>query len=277
MYLDSSLLINQQKLEGIEKDITCPICQGIINDPYFCNNCQNNFCKNCINKWQLNNPKCPFRCINPEYINNRFLNKILNELIKFKCPKNCDEIISYKDVNTHYEYCKNEDFKEKYYENATQVEILKVQIENYKDIENELDEVKERNNELENELEEIEGNKNKLEYEIYEIKEINENLENEIENVRDENYELEKENENLTMQNKELSKQIESVKEKNIELISEINKKDNEKNELQNNINNLNGRINEYQMTIEKLNGEKMNLKKEIKRLNEIINSKENN
>ena len=119
MYLDSSLLINQQKLEGIEKDITCPICQGIINDPYFCNICQNNFCKNCINKWQLNNPKCPFRCINPEYISNRFLKKILNELIKFKCPKKCDEIISYKDMNSHYENCKNEDFKDRYYETAT--------------------------------------------------------------------------------------------------------------------------------------------------------------
>lgn len=50
MYLDSSLLVNKQKLEGIEKDITCPICQGIINDPYFCNKCQNNFCNKCISK-----------------------------------------------------------------------------------------------------------------------------------------------------------------------------------------------------------------------------------
>jgi hypothetical protein len=50
MNLDNSLLVNQKKLEGIEKDITCPICQGIINDPYFCNKCQNNFCRKCIKK-----------------------------------------------------------------------------------------------------------------------------------------------------------------------------------------------------------------------------------
>ena len=47
MYLDSSLLVNQKKLEAIEKDITCPICQAIINDPYFCDKCQNNFCFVC--------------------------------------------------------------------------------------------------------------------------------------------------------------------------------------------------------------------------------------
>ena len=147
MFLDSSLLVNQKKLEGIEKDITCPICQGIVNDPYFCKKCQNNFCNNCINKWKTNNSKCPFRCKEPEYINNLFLKKILNELLKFKCEKKCDEIISYKDINTHYENCKNEDFKEKYFESATQVEILKIQIENYKDIQNELDDVRENNNE----------------------------------------------------------------------------------------------------------------------------------
>ena len=70
MYLDSSLLVNQKKFEGIEKDITCPICQGILNIPYFCNKCQNNFCNICINKWKEKNQKCPFRCESPEYIEN---------------------------------------------------------------------------------------------------------------------------------------------------------------------------------------------------------------
>ena len=38
MFLDSSLLVNQKKLEGKEKDITCPICQGIVNDLIFVKN-----------------------------------------------------------------------------------------------------------------------------------------------------------------------------------------------------------------------------------------------
>ena len=52
MFLDNNLLVNKDKLKGIEEDITCPICQGILNDPYFCNKCQNNFCNNCITKYK---------------------------------------------------------------------------------------------------------------------------------------------------------------------------------------------------------------------------------
>lgn len=76
MYLDNYLLVNQKKLESIENDITCPICHGIINDPYFCLKCQNNFCNKCIKTWKQKNKKCPFKCKNPEYTCNRFLNKI---------------------------------------------------------------------------------------------------------------------------------------------------------------------------------------------------------
>ena len=148
MYLDSSLLVNQKKFEGIEKDITCPICQGILNIPYFCNKCQNNFCNICINKWKEKNQKCPFRCESPEYIENKFLSRIFSELIKFKCEKDCGKVISYDEINTHFENCKNETFKEKYYEEATKVEILKVQMENYNDLKEELENTK-------NELDEI--------------------------------------------------------------------------------------------------------------------------
>ena len=214
MYLDNSLLINQQKLQGIEKDITCPICQGIINDPYFCSKCQNNFCNNCISKWKMNNSKCPYRCKEPEYINNRYLKKIFNELLKFKCEKGCEEVISYKDVNTHYENCKNEDYKEKYYESATQVEILKIQIENYKDIENDLDQARERNNELENEIEEINESKNNLENELEEIIEKKKDLENDIEDLQDENYGFRREIKDLKKENTDLENDLNKEKEK---------------------------------------------------------------
>ena len=199
MYLDSSLLVNKKKLEGIEEDITCPICQGIINDPYFCNKCQNNFCNKCIKTWEQKNQNCPFRCNNPNYTYNLFLNKIFSELLKFKCQKGCDEVISYKDIENHYKNCKKEDFESKYYESQTQVEILKVQIENYNDIQNELDQTQERKEELENELEELKEEKSNLEDKIDELKErLNSNL-------RDK---LEKDNEDL-------ASELEKEKEKN--------------------------------------------------------------
>ena len=181
MYLDNSLLVNKKNLEGIEEDITCPICQGIINDPYFCIKCQNNFCCKCIKQWEQNNKKCPFRCNNPKYTNNLFLKKIFSELLKFKCQKGCDEVISYNDINSHYENCNKEDFKSKYYESLTQVEILKVQIENYNDIKKELERTQKRKKELENELEEVKEEKRDLEDKIDELKERINELENELE------------------------------------------------------------------------------------------------
>ena len=234
MFLDNNLLVNKDKLKGIEEDITCPICQGILNDPYFCNKCQNNFCNNCITKYKKNNFICPFRCQDPQYISNRFLKKIFNELLKFKCPKGCDEIIPYKDVETHNEKCLKEDFKEKYLESATQIEILKVQIENYKDIENELDNVKERNNELEYQIDELREQKDAIEEEIEQIKRDKydlEYLEYQIEEIRDRNncleQEIEDEKQNqfdLQNENNNLKKEVEELIEKNKEINEQLKK-----------------------------------------------------
>ena len=251
MFLDSSYLLNQEKLEGIEKDITCPICQGIINDPYFCNKCQNNFCNKCIKKWQLNNLKCPFRCEYAGYTKNLFFTKIFSELLKFRCQKGCEKIISYKDINNHLEKCKNEDFKEKYYTCATQLEIYKVLVENLDDIKNELEESKERNQELENELEELKQRNNELENELDEVKDDRYNfenknnqlndeidilekelkndkekikgLENELNVIRDDKNNFEKKNDELTEKIEELEKELGNCMEKINELESQLN------------------------------------------------------
>ena len=260
MFLDSSLLINQKKLEGIEKDLTCPICQGIINDPYFCSKCQNNFCNNCITKWKENNTKCPYRCKDPEYINNRFLKKIFTELLKFKCQKGCEEIISYKDVNIHYESCPKQDFQEKYYECATQVEILKVQIENYNDLQNELNEVKERNDELEYELNEKKERNNELEYELDEVKEKNNDLENELENEREKNNDYENEIDSLNKKIGVLKNDLNNQNGKNIELEKEIQILKNKNDDLDKYTKICNEKINELENKIKKLSNEKNTL-----------------
>ena len=223
MNLDNSLLVNQKKLEGIEKDITCPICQGIINDPYFCNKCQNNFCRKCIKKWELNNKKCPFKCKNPEYTSNRFLNKIFSELLKFTSQKSCDE----QDTNDHFENCNKEDFKSKYYESQTQVEILKVQFENYNDIKNELNQTQERKEELENELEEIKEEKRDLEYKIEDLEERINDLENELE--KEDNCNLRNKINDILKDNEDLTNELKEEKEKNSELESKLESLEKEK------------------------------------------------
>ena len=229
MYLDSSLLVNQKKLETIEKDITCPICQAIINDPFFCDKCQNNFCSKCIKTWEQKNQNCPFRCNNPKYTSNLFLNKIFSELLKFKCQKGCDEVISYKDINAHYENCQKEDFKSKYYESQTQVEILKVQIENYNDIQNELDEAQERIEELENELEQAQERKEKLENELEEIKDEKSFLEYKVNELKKRINDLGIELEYKQKENNDLKNRIKDIQKNNEDLINELEK---EKNKL---------------------------------------------
>ena len=56
---------------------------------------------------------------------NLFLSKIFSELLKFKCAKGCEKIISFKDVDEHYKNCKKKDFKEEYNEYVTQSESEK--------------------------------------------------------------------------------------------------------------------------------------------------------
>ena len=255
MFLDTSLLVNQKKFEGIEKDITCPICQGILNIPYFCNKCQNNFCNICINQWKEKNPKCPFRCESPEYIENKFLLRIFSELIKFKCEKGCEKIISYNEINTHFENCKNENFKDKYYEEATKVEILKVQMEDYNDLKeelentkNELEEITEQKNDLENQLEEAQDEQKRLDDEL---NERIEELENEVNEVREEKKELNDEKEKNTL----LENKIQYLEEK----ISVNIKKE---KDYENKINKLKNSIQYLVRAKNKLNDELVNLKK---------------
>lgn len=286
MFLDNNLLVNKDKLKGIEEDITCPICQGILNDPYFCNKCQNNFCNNCITKYKKNNFICPFRCQDPQYISNRFLKKIFNELLKFKCPKGCDEIIPYKDVETHNEKCLKEDFKEKYLESATQIEILKVQIENYKDIENELDNIKERNNELEYQIDELREQKDAIEEEIEQIlrdKYDLEYLEYQIEEIRDRNncleQEIEDEKQNqfdLQNENNNLKKEVEELIEKNKEINEQLKKMNIENEQYKNKIEITDNKMIEYENIIKILNEEKNSLNKEILSMKKNIKIEKN-
>ena len=267
MYLDSSLLVDQKKFEGIEKDITCPICQGVINDPFFCDKCQNNFCKKCINKWKYNNPKCPFRCISPEYVQNKFLSRIFTELLKFRCQKGCEKIISYNDVDTHYENCEKENFKEKYYECATKVEILKIQMENYNDIQNELNDTKndleqaqERIEELENELEQVKEDKDNYQYRAHKAEEKVEDLESELEDLDD----IKCKYDNLVEKYTELEKNIKNEKENNEQLLNEVKKLKEEKKENEKNNKNFEDKIKELEKTIKSLYSKNNDLMNEL-------------
>ena len=118
-YIDYNLLYNKEIIDKIELDISCVICKGILNEPKMCLNCQNNFCSVCIesicnmNNGYKNVKVCPFRCDNKKFVKNVLLNKILSKICKFHCEFGCDEIISYSEINNHFNKCKNNDLKKK--------------------------------------------------------------------------------------------------------------------------------------------------------------------
>ena len=65
MFIDSSLIINVDYYKTIEKDVKCPICSGIINQPIQCDSCKHNMCKECSDSWFTKNTACPLNVRKP--------------------------------------------------------------------------------------------------------------------------------------------------------------------------------------------------------------------
>ena len=108
-------IINKNETEHLNDLITCPICLNLLISPLQCNQCNKCFCKGCIKDYEKkNNYVCPFKCENPEYNPNKFVNNVLS-ILKFKCKNGCDKIIKYDELEKHYqEDCDKIDFKAKY-------------------------------------------------------------------------------------------------------------------------------------------------------------------
>ena len=172
MFEDSSLLIEHKKFQDIEKDIMCPICLDILNEPFLCNKCQNNFCNNCITKWKINNSKCPICCTYADYIYNRLLKNIIPVLLRY---------INEKDNNKH----EVEDVKE-----ANILQNKKLKKTKIKKMQNEINKLKEANANLRKKNNELINKVADLEYEIEEL--INNNNDN---NNSELNYDSQNENE----------------------------------------------------------------------------------
>ena len=103
-YINDDLVIKNEMYNAFKDSIKCPICLKILINPMMCMNCQNVYCKNCIEKWKEKNNECPLGCQNPNYQKSLEKNNILSKL-KFKCV-NCEGEIEYNNVEKHPESCK---------------------------------------------------------------------------------------------------------------------------------------------------------------------------
>ena len=114
--ISSADIYNIDETNNIKELLICPICLNILISPVQCNKCNKCFCKSCIDIYRDSEIKCPFRCVNPLYLENKFVNNVLS-ILKFKCKNNCGKIINYDDLEKHYEEeCDKIDFKKKYKE-----------------------------------------------------------------------------------------------------------------------------------------------------------------
>ncbi|CAD8130355.1 unnamed protein product [Paramecium sonneborni] len=122
-FIDQSRIVNLSEVKVFLDEVICPICCHIIVDPKICNQCDQTFCSNCIERWfkKSLNHQCP--CCrkslnkNNEYCQNqgimdgkvpKVILKLLGKLM-LTCrysKEGCEEIISYDFREKHEnQYC----------------------------------------------------------------------------------------------------------------------------------------------------------------------------
>ncbi len=103
-YINEENVIKDEIYNNFESSLTCSICTEIIIEPTMCMNCQNVYCKKCIDDWSKKSAKCPNRCQNTSYNKSVSISEMLSKL-KFICKK-CDNILNYDDMKKHKNNCK---------------------------------------------------------------------------------------------------------------------------------------------------------------------------
>jgi hypothetical protein len=100
-YANKNTIVKNQVYELFKDSIICPICDEVMIEPVICLNCQNSYCKTCIEKNKEKGELCFNKCENPiikDIIDkNNYISKF-----KFKCIKGCGEEISFNDIEKHY-------------------------------------------------------------------------------------------------------------------------------------------------------------------------------
>ena len=98
-YINEKTIIKDEKWDLLKENIKCSLCKNLMLKPVMCTNCQNYYCKNCIET--KSNGICPQKCENSSIIDAVGKNLLINKF-KFKCIKGCGEEIPFNDIQKHY-------------------------------------------------------------------------------------------------------------------------------------------------------------------------------
>ena len=100
-YVNQDTIVKNQVYELFKDSIICPICDEVMIEPVICLNCQNSYCKKCIEKFKEKGELCPNKCENPIIKDIIGKNNYISKF-KFKCIKGCGEEILFNDIEKHY-------------------------------------------------------------------------------------------------------------------------------------------------------------------------------
>ena len=98
-YINEKNVIKDEFYTNFESSFTCSICSDIFIEPTMCMNCQNVYCKECIEGWLQKSTTCPNRCQNTNFDKSKSTIEMLSKL-NFICDK-CDRVISYDEMKNH--------------------------------------------------------------------------------------------------------------------------------------------------------------------------------
>ena len=100
-YINEDTIIKNETFNSFPELIICQICQCIMLEPVMCLNCQNYYCKKCIEDWKKKSQTCPNKCEEPIFKNVIEKNRLITKM-KFKCIKGCGAEILFDDIKKHY-------------------------------------------------------------------------------------------------------------------------------------------------------------------------------
>ena len=100
-YVNEATIVRDKVYEMFSESITCPLCYNLMIEQVMCINCQNVYCKNCIEDWKTKGGGCPNHCENAVFKDVIEKNNNLTKF-KFNCIKGCGEEIPFKKIKNHY-------------------------------------------------------------------------------------------------------------------------------------------------------------------------------
>ena len=99
-YFSDDCIIEDPLYMSLKDLLMCPLCNKILKDPYMCNDCQNVYCKKCLEDYS-ELKICPKEYKDVKFIRCIAKNELLSK-IKYRC-KNCKKEVIQTDIKAHLE------------------------------------------------------------------------------------------------------------------------------------------------------------------------------